>query len=68
MTKDKVEALCVEWLSERLDPNDKEGLAAFQDWMERFSNNNTGSVTVGDVLAAWESIRERRKLHRGTKL
>ena len=63
MTKNKLEALCAEWLSERLDPNDKEGLAAFQEWMERFSNNDSRSVTVRDVLSAWEVLRERRKLN-----
>jgi hypothetical protein len=63
MKKNKVEALCAEWLSECLDPNDKEGLAAFQNWMERFGRGDARCVTVRDVLTAWETIRERRKLH-----
>ena len=63
VSKNKLEALCAEWLSERLDPNDKEGLAAFQDWMEQASNNDRRCVTVRDVLSAWEVLRERRKLN-----
>ena len=63
MKKNKFEALCAQWLSECLDPNDKEGLAAFQNWMDRFGRGDGRSVTVRDVVAAWEVIRERQKLH-----
>ncbi len=63
MTKEQVEALCAQWLSERLDPNDQEGLAAFREWMEGFGSGGGRDVTIRDVLAAWEVIRERRRLH-----
>lgn len=63
MKKNKFEAMCAQWLSECLDPNDKEGLAAFQNWMERFGRGDGRSVTVSDVVAAWDVIRERQKLH-----
>jgi hypothetical protein len=63
MKKNKFEAMCAQWLSECLDPNDKEGLAAFQNWMDRFGRGDGRSVTVRDVVAAWEVIRERQKLH-----
>ncbi len=63
MKKNKFEASCAEWLSECLDPNDKEGLAAFQNWIEWLGNGKTRSVTVREVVAAWESIRQQRKMH-----
>lgn len=62
MKKNKFEALCAQWVSECLDPNDKEALAAFQNWMESLRGADNRPVTVRDVVMAWEAIRERRKL------
>jgi hypothetical protein len=63
MTKSEMEALCAEWLSERLDPEDKEELATFKSWMERRSKDPAACVTVHEVVSMWESMRENRKLH-----
>jgi hypothetical protein len=63
MTKSEMEALCAEWLSERMNPEDKEELATFQIWMERRSKDPVGCVTVHEVVSMWESMREQGKLH-----
>ncbi len=63
MKKNKVDAFCAQWLSDCLDPNDQEAKAAFQNWLERCEGGEARSVTMRDVVTAWQAIIERRKLH-----
>jgi hypothetical protein len=63
MTKSEMEALCAEWLSERMNPEDKVEVAAFKCWMERRTKDPAACVTVHEVMSMWESLREQRNLH-----
>ncbi len=63
MTKSEMEQACEDWLSERLDPKDKEGLAQFQKWLEQGAKDPRRSITVQEVVAAWQRVEEQRKLH-----
>lgn len=63
MTKSEMEALCAEWLSERMDPEDKAELATFQSWMERRAKDPGACVTVHEVVSMWDRMREQRNLH-----
>jgi hypothetical protein len=63
MKKSEMEALCAEWLAERMDPEDKEDLAVFQSWMERRAKDPAACVTVKEVLSMWEALRQQRRLH-----
>jgi hypothetical protein len=63
MTKSDMERMCAEWITEHLDPEDKEGLAAFQAWMERGANDPGRCLTVEEAVAAWQRLVEQRKMH-----
>jgi len=64
MTKSEIEALYAKWLAERMNPKDKEDLAAFRSWLEgRTKDPTSPGVTVDEVLLIWERMKGRRKLH-----
>jgi hypothetical protein len=64
MAKSEMEALCEEWLAERMNPEDKEGLAAFQRWMERRAKDPSScGVTVQEAVSMWERMKAQRKFH-----
>jgi hypothetical protein len=64
MTKSELELLGAEWLSERVDSEEPEGLSAFRDWMRRRVGDDTGCLTVHDVvLSLWERLRREGRLH-----
>jgi hypothetical protein len=63
MKKSKMEEACAEWLAEHLDPEDKEQLAAFRKWMEQGADDPARSLTVQEVIAAWQRLVEEKKVH-----
>jgi len=54
---------CAQWLAEHLDPEDKEQLAAFQEWMEKGADDPGRCLTVQEVVAGWQRLVEQKKLH-----
>jgi len=63
VTNSKLEEVYAKWLTERFDLEDKEQLAAFQVWLERGPKDPNRSVTVQQVVAAWQKVIERQKMH-----